>query len=95
MKCRWNQTMLNLCGIVVTILKMATGRNNGNQFGTSLSTHISNFYYIEQLWVIAVFWRPFWKWKTSRKFWKRKIAPLMVTYHYVKCYHYPFRSYQH
>ena len=27
MKCRWNQTMLNLCGIVVVILKMATGRN--------------------------------------------------------------------
>jgi hypothetical protein len=75
--------MLNLCGIVVAILKMATGRNCsmsginsghhylpmisdnveylwycgrhfengdrekffnvGNQFGTSLSTHISNF----------------------------------------------------
>ena len=27
MKCRWNQTMLNLCGIVAVILKMATGRN--------------------------------------------------------------------
>jgi hypothetical protein len=27
MKCRWNRTMLNLCGIVVAILKMATGRN--------------------------------------------------------------------
>ena len=27
MKCRWNTTMLNLCGIVVAILKMATGRN--------------------------------------------------------------------
>jgi hypothetical protein len=27
MKFRWNQTMLNLCGIVVAILKMATGRN--------------------------------------------------------------------
>ena len=25
------------------ILKMVTGRNVGNQFGTSLSTHISNF----------------------------------------------------
>jgi hypothetical protein len=24
---RWNQTMWNLCGIVVAILKMATGRN--------------------------------------------------------------------
>ena len=27
MKCRWNRTMLNLCGIVVAILKMVTGRN--------------------------------------------------------------------
>jgi hypothetical protein len=27
MKCRCNRTMLNLCGIVVTILKMATARN--------------------------------------------------------------------
>jgi hypothetical protein len=38
--------MLNFCGIVVAILKMVTGRNFSmleNQFGTSLSTHISNF----------------------------------------------------
>ena len=34
----------------------------------------------------AVFWQPFWKWKTSWKFWKRRIAPLMVTHHYVKFY---------
>ena len=27
MKWRWNRTMMNLCGIVVAILKMATGRN--------------------------------------------------------------------
>jgi hypothetical protein len=27
MKWRWNRTMLNLCGIVVAILKMMTGRN--------------------------------------------------------------------
>jgi hypothetical protein len=26
-KWRWNRTMLNLCGIVAAILKMATGRN--------------------------------------------------------------------
>jgi hypothetical protein len=32
------------------------------------------------------FWQSFWKWQTSRKFWKRRIAPLMVTYHYVKFY---------
>jgi hypothetical protein len=34
----------------------------------------------------AVFWQPFWKWQTSQKFLKRRIAPLMVTYHYVKFY---------
>ena len=27
MKCRWNRTMMNLCRIVVAILKMATGIN--------------------------------------------------------------------
>jgi hypothetical protein len=27
MKWRWNRTMLNVCSIVVAILKMATGRN--------------------------------------------------------------------
>jgi hypothetical protein len=35
MKWRWNRTMLNLCSIVVAILKMATGRNfsmSGNHF---------------------------------------------------------------
>jgi hypothetical protein len=34
----------------------------------------------------AVFWQPLWKWQTFWKFWKRRIAPLMVTYHYVKFY---------
>jgi hypothetical protein len=34
----------------------------------------------------AVFWQPFWKWQTSWKFWKCRIASLMVTYHYVKLY---------
>jgi hypothetical protein len=32
----------------------------------------------------ALFWQPFWKWQTSQKFWKCRIAPLMVTYHSVK-----------
>ena len=46
---------------------------------------------IGQWWIFtthyyAVFWQPFWKWQTSWKFSKRKIAPLMVTYHYVKLY---------
>jgi hypothetical protein len=76
----WYRTMFNFCGIVVAILKMETGRNfsmSANQFGTSLSTHISNFDDFGQCWIFAVLWWPFWK---------CRIAPLMVTYHYVKFY---------
>jgi hypothetical protein len=43
MKCRWNRTMLKLCGIVTAILKMATGRNFSmsgiNSGHHNLSTH--------------------------------------------------------
>jgi hypothetical protein len=47
----------------------------------TLSTHISNSDDIGQCWIFtshfyAVFWQPFWK------FWKCRIAPLMVTYHF-------------
>ena len=34
----------------------------------------------------AVFWQPCWEWLTFQKFWKCRIAPLVVTYHYVKLY---------
>jgi hypothetical protein len=34
----------------------------------------------------------FWKWQTSWKFWKCRIAPLMVTYHYVKFIILSFRA---
>jgi hypothetical protein len=34
----------------------------------------------------AMFWQPFWNWQTFWKFWKRRISPLIVTYHYVKFY---------
>jgi hypothetical protein len=93
--------------------------NVGNHFGTSLSTHISNFDDIGQWWIFAVLWQPFLKWRPVeifqfresnrdiiiyprikfwwyrtmlnfyRPFWKFlqcRIAPLMVTYHYVKFY---------
>ena len=66
MKWHWNRTMLNLCSIVVAILKMATINfffNVGNQFGTSLSTQISNFDDIGQCWIFAVLRWPFWKWR--------------------------------
>ena len=86
--------MLNFCSIVTTILKMATGRN------FSMSGIISGHHYLPTYQILmisgnveflppisyTVFSQPFWKWQTSRKFWKHRIAPLMVTYHYVKFY---------
>jgi hypothetical protein len=144
--------MLNLCGIVVAILKMATARNfsmsgiysghhnlptyemslksdnvefvwwpfwkwrpvgifqcqdiiiysghhNLPTYEMSLkSDNVENYLPTYQILMIsenveslppifyAMFWQPFWKWHTSWKFWKRRIAPLMVTYHYVKLY---------
>jgi hypothetical protein len=95
MKWRWNRTMLNLCGIVVAILKMSTGRN------FSISGINSGHHYLPTYNILmisdnveflppifyAMFWQPFWKWQTSLKFWKCRIAPLMVvTYPYVKFY---------
>jgi hypothetical protein len=43
--------------------KISTCLNIGNQFGTSLCTHISNFDDIRQCWIFAVLWQPFWKWR--------------------------------
>jgi hypothetical protein len=84
----WYRKMLNFCGIVATILKMATGRN------FSMSGINSGHHYLPTYQILmisdnveflppifyAMFWQPFWK------FWKHRIAPLMVTYHYVKFY---------
>ena len=94
MKWRWNWTMLNLCGIVAPILKMGTGRNcsmsginSGHQYLPTYKILMisDNVEFLPPIFY-AMFWQPFWKWQTSRKFWKRSIAPLMVTYHYVKFY---------
>ena len=91
---RWNRTMLNLCGIVVAILNMTTGRNF-SMLGINSGHHYLPTYKILMISdnveflppiFYAVFWQPFWKWQTSWKFWKRRIAPLMVTCHYVKLY---------
>ena len=43
MKCHWNRTMLNLCSIVVAILKMATGRNF-SMSGINSGHHYVKFY---------------------------------------------------
>ena len=77
--------------------------NVGNQFGTSLSTHISNFDDIGQCWIFTAHFlyrilAVILKMADISKFWKRRIAPLMVTYTLgqILClYHYTFRSYQH
>ena len=88
----WYRTMLNICGIVAAILKMATGKNfsmswinSGHHYLSTYNILIisDNVEFLPPIFY-AVFWQPFWKWQTSRKFWKRRIAPLMVTYHYVK-----------
>ena len=81
----WYRTMFNFCGIVAAILKMVIGRN------FSMSGINSGHHYLPTYQILmisdnveflppifyAVFWQPFWK---------CRIAPLMVTYHYVKCY---------
>ena len=80
--------MLNFCGIVAAILKMATGRNF-SMLGINSGHHYLPTYQILMISgnveflppiFYTVFWQPFWKWQTSRKFWKHRIAPLMVTY---------------
>ena len=86
--------MLNFCGIVATILKMATGRNF-SMSGINSGHHYQPTYQILMISdnveflppiFYALFWQPFWKWQTSWKFWTCRIATLMVTYHYVKLY---------
>ena len=76
--------MFNFCGIVAAILKMAIGRNCSMSGHYYLLTYqilmiSENVEFLPPIFY-AVFWQPFWK------FWKRRIAPLMVTYHYVKSY---------
>ena len=89
-KFRWYRTMLNFCGIVAAILKMVISRNFSmsgiNSWHLYLPTYqilmlSDNVEFLPPIFY-AVFWQPFWKWQIFWKFWKRRIAPLMVTYHY-------------
>jgi hypothetical protein len=59
--------------------------NVGNLFGTSLSTHISNFYDIGQCWIFAVLWRPFWKWRSVEIFQCRESIQDITIYPHMKC----------
>ena len=90
----WYRTMLNFCGIVAAILKIATGHkfsmsgiNSGHHYLPRYKILMisDNMEFLPPIFY-AVFWQPFWKWQTSWQFWKHRVAPLMVTYHYVKFY---------
>ena len=83
--------MLNFCDIVVAILKMATSRNcsmSRNQFGTSLSTHISNCDDIGQCWIFVVLWWPFWKWRPVEIFQCRESIQDIIIYPHIKFWWY-------
>ena len=84
MKCRWNRTMLNFCGIVAAILKMVTSRNLSMSGHHYLPTYQILMISDNVEFLPPIFYAVFWQ--TSRKFWKCRIAPLMVIYHYVKFY---------
>ena len=80
--------MLNFWRILVAILKMATGRN------FSMSGINSGHLYLPTYQILMIsknveFLPPIYYtvfWQTSWKVWKRRIAPLMVTYRYFKFY---------
>jgi hypothetical protein len=77
--------MLNFCSIVVAILKMATGRNF-SMLGINSGHHYLPTYKILMIsdnveFLQPIFYAVFWQ-----TFWKCRIAPLMMTYHYVKFY---------
>jgi hypothetical protein len=105
MKFRWNRTMLNLCGIVVAILKMATGRN------FSMSGINSGHHYLPTYQIVMKSN----KWIFTADFLCRVLAAILKMADILKIlktqncssngdlalcqilclYHYPFRSYQH
>ena len=62
MKWRWNRKMLNLCGIMVAILKMATSRNF-SMSGINSGHHYLPIYQILMTSDNVEFLRPFWKWR--------------------------------
>jgi hypothetical protein len=70
MKCRWNWTMLNFWGIVVAILKMATGRNFSRS-GINSGHHYLPTYQILMIsenveFLPSIFYAAFWQ--PSRNF---------------------------
>jgi hypothetical protein len=88
MKCHWNRTMLNLCGIVAAILKMPSGRNfsmSGINSGHHYLPYISNFDDIEQCWISVVLWWPFWKLLLVEIFRCQESIRDIIIYPHMKC----------
>ena len=56
----------------------------GNQFGTSLSTHIWNVVKIRQCWIFVVLWWPFWKWWPVEIFQCRESIRDIIIYPHIK-----------
>jgi hypothetical protein len=84
MKCRWNRTMLNLCGIVAAILKMATGRN------FSMSWSNSGHHYLPTYNILMISDNvEFLKTQNCSSNGDLSLCQILCLYHY------PFRSYQH
>ena len=84
----WYQTMLNFWSIVASIFKMATGIHF-SMSGINSGHHYLPTYQIMMIsdnveFLPSIFYAVFWQ--TSWKILKSRIAPLMVTYHYVKFY---------
>jgi thiamine transporter ThiT len=82
MKCRWNRTMLNLCGILATILKMVIGRN------FSMSGHHNLLTYeisLKSNNVEFVRYCAFWKWRPVEIFWCQESIRDIIIYLHMKC----------
>ena len=91
MKCRWNRTMLNLCGIVAVILKMAHTRNclmSGINLGHHNLPTYHNLDDIRQCWIFAVLWGPFWKWWSVDIFQCRESIRDIIIYPHIKFWWY-------
>ena len=84
MKFCWNRTMLNLCGIVVAILKMATGRHF-SMSGINSGHHYLPTYQILMISDNVEFLQPFWKWRPLEIFQCRELIRDIIIYPHMKC----------
>ena len=76
--------MLNFCGIVVAILKMETGRNF-SMSGINSGHHNLPTNEIEQCWICAVLWWPFWKLRPVEIFRCQESIRDIIIYLHMKC----------